>query len=424
VTERITGVISVKKDIVILRGLAERTAEIAAKDRQDGRRELWSDFNSMKTRRVPVLANVMEPWDELFGEGALECTDALFRGYEKGFRRQIYRDFIGDDYITEPFVTVTPVYESGNPYWETWGFNFTRDHLQKSLAYRFSDSPIKSPEDLVKIVTEASKIDRERTDAKLDVLQDAIGDIIPIVPDCYPPYYRIVGLSWLLAYMLGPEDMMYQFYDRPEMIHDICRTISAAQMKLCDEYEESGLFSNNDLINMGGSQQIQAMAYTRELPNPGTHRTGSLKGHWMYDCAQEFEARSPAMFDEFVIEYQKPIYERFGLTAFGCCENPEHKFRYIKKIKNLRRIAVTPWSDDENCAKLIEDRYVISWRPNPADMVAVDFDRSRITRIIRKAKEIFGHYGCYWEINLKDVITVGHDEERLKKWVELVRGIL
>jgi len=41
-------------DIQILRELAKQTMEVAHQDIQNERRELWSDFNSMKTRRVPV----------------------------------------------------------------------------------------------------------------------------------------------------------------------------------------------------------------------------------------------------------------------------------------------------------------------------------------------------------------------------------
>jgi hypothetical protein len=109
------------------------------------------------------------------------------------------------------------------------------------------------------------------------------------------------------------------------------------------------------------------------------------------------------------------------LTAFGCCEGLTKKITYLKKINNLRRIAGTPWADDEECARQIEDKYVISWRPNPTDMIAHEFDADRVKRIIKSAKEIFDRYGCYWEINLKDFITVGGDKDRLRKWTLAAR---
>jgi len=59
-------------------------------------------------------------------------------------------------------------------------------------------------------------------------------------------------------------------------------------------------------------------------------------------------------------------------------------------------------------------------------MVAVDFDPERIRRIIREAKSVFDRYGygCYWEINLKDFITINHDKDRLAKWVNAARETL
>ena len=149
-----------------------------------------------------------------------------------------------------------------------------------------------------------------------------------------------------------------------------------------------------------------------------------MNEHWIYDCAQEFEGVGPEMFDEFLIEYEKPIYERFALTAYGCCENLDRKIKYLKRINNLRRIAVTPWADDEECAKQVEDKYIISWRPHPTEMVGPGSNEELITERVKKAREIFERYGCFWEVNLKDFLTVERDPDRLRNWVKTVRKAL
>lgn len=43
------------KDVQVLRELAKQTMEVAKQDIQNERRELWSDFNSLKTHRVPYI---------------------------------------------------------------------------------------------------------------------------------------------------------------------------------------------------------------------------------------------------------------------------------------------------------------------------------------------------------------------------------
>ena len=76
-------------------------------------------------------------------------------------------------------------------------------------------------------------------------------------------------------------------------------------------------------------------------------------------AAQEFTTFGPDMFEEFMFNYQKPILERYGLTAYGCCEDLTRKIGVIKKLRNLRRIAVSPFADPVKCAEQIGGDYVL-----------------------------------------------------------------
>ena len=88
-------------------------------------------------------------------------------------------------------------------------------------------------------------------------------------------------------------------------------------------------------------------------------------------------------------------------------------------LSNLKKISITPSSDLEKCVEQIGTDYVISWRPNPAEMVCCGFNEDRIRKIIREGLEITK--GCQVEINLKDIITVQGEPQRLRRWVEIVR---
>ena len=65
------------------------------------------------------------------------------------------------------------------------------------------------------------------------------------------------------------------------------------------------------------------------------------KDLWGFCAAQEFTLVSPAFHEEFLLRYQRPIYEQFGLVHYGCCENLTHKIDMLRSIKNLRSIAVS-----------------------------------------------------------------------------------
>ena len=409
-------------DVLVLRDLAKQTMDLSYSDIQDERRNLWRDFNSLRTYRVPVF--ILDPqgmWREVFDQSELKCENALFRQYENWFRLQLYHASFGDDFITEPWITVFPVYANANPNWRTWGIPIELERINDTLAYHLPKPPIIEEADLNKLISPTGVIDDEKTKRNFSMLEDAIGDIINVVHDYYPG--GVHNLSYTLAYLLGPEQMLYQLYDRPELVHKMSDMISQTSMQIYDDAERKGLLSSCDQSFLG-NPGIQAMPYCHELPELWPRQMISMKQHWIYDCSQEFEPVGPEMYEEFVLSYLRPFYEKFGLTAYGCCENLTYKIPYLKKIKNLRRVAVTPWADDEICAEQLGRDYVVSWRPNPSEMLTSGFDTDRIKRIVKRAKDIYGCYKCHWEINLKDFITVEHDKERLQKWVETVRAIV
>lgn len=411
-----------KNDVHVLRELAKRTLEEAMRPAYNERRTLWRDFNSLRGTRVPVY--ILDPqgmWREVFSEIELLCEDALFRSYENWMRLQLYHATFGDDYIIEPWVTVRPVYANTAPDWYSWGVHVDVERISGTMAYHLGEPPIKTPEDIQKLIPPIPVIDAQKTAAKFDMIQDAVGDVVGVVPDNFPP--GAVGLSYTLAYLLEPQQMLYQLYDQPDMVHRLSKLISETSLRICDEAEAQGLYSNCD-STFHGNPQIQAMPYCHELPEPGARTATPMSEHWIYDCSQEFESVSPEMYEEFVLSYERPIYEKFGLTSYGCCENLTKKIPYLKKIKNLRRVAVTPWADDEECAGQLGGDYVVSWRPNPAEMVMQGFDAERIKAVIKRAKSIYESCGCHWEINLKDFISVECDPDRLRKWVALVRSIV
>ena len=189
-------------------------------------------------------------------------------------------------------------------------------------------------------------------------------------------------------------------------------SIMAAQA----EGEQAGDFN---LAN----QKNQVMCYAQELEPPRPNANGRRRRDLWYHCAaQEMTLISPRMFDEFMLHYQQPIIESFGLAAYGCCENLTDKIHLLRRIRNLRMIAVTPVADVARCAEQIGPDYVFSWRPNPANMVCTGFDEDYVRGYIRQG--LHDAKGCHVHVLLKDVETVQGDISRLSRWVRAVRAVI
>jgi len=167
------------------------------------------------------------------------------------------------------------------------------------------------------------------------------------------------------------------------------------------------------------NHQNQSIPYAQDLDAPAANSGPVTRDKlWCFFAAQEMAQVSPAMHDEFILQYQLPMIRKFGLCAYGCCEDLTHKIDMLRQIPNLRRIAVVPVADVPKSAEQIGDEYVCSWRPNPSEMICCGYDPDLIRRIVTDAA-----HGCHVDITLKDVQTIGHQPANLRRWVELVRSI-
>ena len=209
---------------------------------------------------------------------------------------------------------------------------------------------------------------------------------------------------------------MLDMYENPEWLHGLLKFMSEGVRHNQEQAE-----SADDIGLTFGYNQ--AMAYAEGLPDPTPNVNGVKREQlWGFTAAQEYALVSPEMHEEFLLRYQLPVMSKFGLVAYGCCEDLTNKIAMLRQIPNLRRIAVSPFADVKKCAEQIGTDYVISYRPSPADMVAYGFDESRIRKILKRDLEYLK--GSYFDITLKDVETVQSDPDRIRNWVSLVREII
>ncbi|MBU0478589.1 hypothetical protein KKC91_08485 [bacterium] len=399
-------------DKVILRDLARRYLEVCNRDVQKERRTLWRQHNSFIRTQIPIYVRAFA-WKEM-PEAILKCENPFFRSHENFLRQMIFQDTIGDDYIFEPWITQEVSYVSGAE--GIWGTKIGRTPSSEERGSWKYDPPIKDLKDIDKMVMPHHIIDEKKTARNVARLEETIGNILTVNVD-RAPLYKIwnADISTQLANLRGLEQIMWDMTDNPEWLHRLLSFMRDGILRTHQEAEDAGDWCLCNHYN-------QAMPYAEESPDPEANSKPVTRDKlWIFMAAQEFTLISPQMHEEFMFNYQLPIMEKFGLVSYGCCENLTKKIDMLRRIPNLRRIAVTPWADLQRCVEQIQQDYIISWRPNPADMVSCGFNPDHVRKVVKNAIEIAK--GCYIDITLKDVQTVENDPNRVREWVRIVRDV-
>jgi hypothetical protein len=121
---------------------------------------------------------------------------------------------------------------------------------------------------------------------------------------------------------------------------------------------------------------------------------------------------------EFALRHDLRWLERWGLTYYGCCEPLDGKIHLLRRIRNLRKISVSPWNNFGKVVDGIRGDYVFSFKPSPAIFVEETWnpDRARayLQGVLSKARGV-----CHVEIIMKDISTVRYKPERLWDWARI-----
>ncbi len=402
-------------DIAVLRDLAQQYMQIATSPGMAQRRQLWKDHLSLRPTSPPIVLRfgMWNMWcREVFADSNMLCKDAFYRDWERELRVMLFQAATGDDYVLEPWLVMRSVQARRGP--GLWGLQAEHTHSDTEGGSWKFDSPIKEWSDLAKISPPPHVIDEEETRRQANRLGEAIGAILPIDIERGPVATSFHSdISYWLAQLRGLEQMMIDMYESPRELHGLLAFLRDGILANQAAAEKAGDYSAT-------SGQNQCCCYADQTLPPAPMQYGvKRKQLWGFMAAQEFTLISPAMHDEFLLQYQLPILKHFGLVAYGCCEDLTEKITMLRQIPNLRIIAVTPRANVQRCAEQIQADYVSSWRPNPTDMVSTHFDEARVRRIIGEGLKAFR--GGRMHINLKDVETVQGQPERLARWVQIVR---
>lgn len=399
-----------RREKQIVRELAGKYMELATDEKQQKMNQRMKDTNDLKLVRPPVLVEEI-PWYQMNVDDELTCVcqDPKVRAVEYELRKSIYRRrHFRCDTLFEPFFRVRMAYDSTGIGLEQKEEILRTDDINNIVSHSYMDV-LEDEENLERLrVPEFTA--RPDVDAdNLSFYTDLFGDTMP-VRLCgrgymyHAPWDRIVNLR-------GMEPVLMDLYDRPEYLHAIRQRF--ADMMLAEmDFVEKHL-----RVDPAYPDLHCTPAYVSGLARDG------LKATWLRSMAQPFSDISPAMHEEFEIQYILKIADRFAYTYYGCCEPLDRKLDVIFKIANLRKVGVSPWAKEEIMAERLGGSYVYARKPNPA-YVAIRTDPEAIRRETEKTVKLCQRYGCPVEFVLKDISTVSHRPENLFVWTQTVAEVL
>lgn len=393
----------------VLRRLAEQVAEIAALPIQAERSRLWLAMNSLHPERPLVLADPQNGWCELVPDSTLECQAPLLRGWEQSLRRTIFRhQHLRDDWPVTNRFNVNWVVEVGG-----YGLQETQVRSEERGSYTW-DPPIKTAGDFEKLHPRRIRVEHTRTAQNVALAEEILGDLLEV--------HRLgesmcrVKLTRVLIHLRGLQQMMLDMYDNPALLHLLMAFLADDFLNEWKTYEREGVLTlNNQPDSVMGSGSL---GHTDQLPAADFNGRVRPEDMWCWGESQETVGVGPQKFAEFVLQYQLPLMNRFGLVDYGCCEPLDNKFDLlIRHIPRLRSVAVSPWCNRKIAAEKLGDRYVYVWKPNPTPICSPQPDFTTAERDIHDTLEIAR--GCNLVIVMKDTSTFHNEPWRVTRWTEI-----
>jgi hypothetical protein len=399
-----------REDKAVLVQLGERVASIAAGSRMTEVRELWRRINSLQKTQPAVFCDPENGWNEIVTEAQMRCRGRLARRWEMDLRKEIFwGEEMADDKPVEPFFdvpyTVSP---------DDWGLAAVY-HRSETLGSYVWDAPIRDyRSDLAKLHAPTFEIDWQTTRGTWQIAEEIFDGILTV--RLKGAWWWSLGLTWPAATLRGLGNILLDFVDHPDELKELLSAISRGYLAKLDRLEAEGLLSlNNDGTYVGSG----GYGFADELPQEDYAGRARCHDLWGFTESQETVHVSPEMYERFVFPFEKPIMDRFGLTCYGCCEPLHARWPVVKRHHGLRRVSCSPWADLAKMAESLEDRYVLSLKPNPAALAAPKIDEEAIRAQLRRALDVTK--GCVVEIIMKDNHTIGRQPENVIQWCRIAK---
>lgn len=404
--------------ISTLQELARTYMEIALLPVQEEKINLWKALNGFSMQRPMVVIDQL-PWNELQEEGELSCvcTDPYWYNVELELRKTIYKwNHFPVDMVVEPFITIPKVFSSSG-----YGITIDSDKIEFSSGdtapSRHFNRLIHTMDDVQAIKDMVVSIDERASLLYFQEADSIFNGIAPLIPSHGIGFH--LGIWDSLAQYIGMEDVYYELYDNPDLIHACLNRLTESVLAGVRQVNRTGFF--NDIANTCHCSYI----YNKDLlPGPNQGQGPHTKNGWAFGMAQLFTSVSRETFEEFEMPYIMRMAREFGNIYYGCCEREDDKLEMVRKIPNIRKVSCSPWSDRQQFSEKIGDNLIMSNKPTPAFIAVESVDWQEVRRDLEYTVKLAKKYHVNLEIILKDISTVRLNPDRLTQWADIAMDVV
>lgn len=369
-------------------------------------RKRWADVNALrKPDRAPVWCRPVGCWKEIVADDMLRCSEPWLRQIERGFLQTIHKRDIDDDEPVEGGFAVPAVFACSPA--NTWGVDVgRRTSGQPGGAWGY-DPPLKDAGDFDRLRIPAFAYRERETAERRARAEDLLGDILPVTITAHPFLSATLGTA--AADLRGLEQMMVDMIQAPALVHRLMAFLRDANLSALDRIEASGLLTAN---------HTGPMTCSDPPGEPDASGRITCRNLWCMANSQEFDQVSPAMWETFCLQYQKPIFERFGWIGYGCCENLTHKADGVLSIPNLRIFTCSAWTSLTTVLEKVGKKACIMWRQKASDVVFAGNLQQVEKDLMEGARQLQGHS---YQIVLRELETLAGHRNRLHEWTRAAR---
>ena len=391
-------------DVEIVRRLATRVADLARSEEYEKRRCRWRDVNCRRRPdRAPVWCRPAGVWREILPPDALKCVDPFCRQVETALRQHLYKDWVGDDHLVEPWWGVPAVFTCDRE--DVWGLPTNRSIGATDQGGFQYYHPVETPDDYKKITAPSFAYDPVATQRDAAHMQDLLGEAMPVRVTGSPPLGPNQGTY--LEQLRGMGSMMEDLAFCPHLVHGAMATLTEGILRALRIAEEAGVLTAN---------HHEPMFCSDPLNDPPADGPLGMRHLWTAANSQEFDQVSPDMQEEFLLSYQRIVLQQFGAVQYGCCENLTTKIPIVLRIPNLRIFVCSFWSDLDKVIEACGRNYTIMWRQSAAQVTVnptLDEHRRHLESGLRRLQ------GQSYQIVLRELETLNGRPERLREWARL-----
>ena len=170
-------------------------------------------------------------------------------------------DEVGDDIVLEPWYRLGwDLVDSG------WGVDVVQIPTD-GIGYTF-DFPIRTPADVKRLRPRTFSVDREGTERKRQLLEEAFGDLLPVRVGNYDHFMTdqgaeswagnyFIGLTWQVYRFIGNDGLLGWLYESPETIHALMEYMASDRERMFGFVEERGSHRAQHRQPAGGATGVR-----------------------------------------------------------------------------------------------------------------------------------------------------------------------